>query len=180
MCACSARHRADRGPAARRLPRSRGLAIVHTKECHAARPVRLPAGQARARPPARCASATGPDGPHPDRRRAGQRLRAEPCAAGRRNGDRQAGQGRLLCHDLQERTAEPRHHPSARHRCDDRSLRANDDARGQRPRLRVPAGRRRHGKLLPRVQAGDAGDGAAQGGIVGWTATSAQVLAALA
>ena len=62
------------------------------------------------------------------------------------------------------------------HRRDHRGLRADLDARGQRPRLRLPAGRGRHRELLPRVQGGGAGDDRAQGAIVGWHAPSAALL----
>ena len=48
-------------PTLRRLMdafRAAGLPIVHTRECHRARPRRLPARQAPARQPRPCASAT--------------------------------------------------------------------------------------------------------------------------
>ena len=63
--------------------REPGLTVVHTKECHRPDLSRLPAGQARRAAAARCASATGTDGPHPHRRRAGQRLRRRRCGRGR-------------------------------------------------------------------------------------------------
>ena len=90
------------------------------------------------------------------------------------------GKGAFYATDLQEPAASPRHHPSAftgvtTEVCVQTTMREAND-RGYECLLVEDA----HRELLPRVQEGDAGDGRAQGGIVGWTATSAQVVAALA
>ena len=63
---------------------------------------------------------------------------------------------------------------------DHRGVRADHDARGERPRLRRAAGRGRHRELLPAFKAAAIEMIVAQGGIVGWSATSAQLLHAMA
>ena len=82
-----------------RPARAAGWPIVHTRESAPARPVRLPAGQAAARRAAGCASAT------PARWAAssiagepGDEIVPELAPARRRDRDRQARQGRVLRH----------------------------------------------------------------------------------
>ena len=72
-------------------------------------------------------------------RRAGLGAHSRARAAARRNGHRQAWQGIVLRH--RSGSAAPRQgHPEHRaRRHHDRRLRAHDDARRQRPRVRVPA-----------------------------------------
>ena len=161
--------------------RERGLTVVHTKECH--RPDLSdcpPAKRRRGRGSLRIGD-PGPMGrilidgePGNDfvpslRPQPGELVIAKP------------GKGAFYATDLHDGAARPRHHASARHRRDDRGLRADDDARGQRPRLRVPAGRGRHRTATSRSsRQATLAMVTAQGGIVGWTARAEQVLAALA
>ena len=144
------------------------------------RSVRLPAGEARARrrEPAhrRCRA----DGPHTGGGRAGRRHHSRARPRARRNRHRQAGQGRVLRDRSQRRAGRARHHASRGRRRHHRGVRADDAARGERPRLRVPARRGRDGKLFPRVQGRYLAMVRAQGAIVGWTGTADQVVAALA
>ena len=72
---------------------------------------------------------------------------------------RQAGQGRVLRHRPRPAPAQPRHHPPRLHRHHHRRVRAHHDARGQRPRLRVPAAQRLHRRHRPRQLRGRAEDG---------------------
>ena len=75
---------------ARRARRRRGCCEPSATRAHrgphqgmpSARPVRLPAGQAAARPRHAAHRRHGPDGPHPDRRRAGQRFRRRRSSRG--------------------------------------------------------------------------------------------------
>ena len=62
----------------------------------------------------------------------------------RRDRHRQAGQGVVLRHRPRSDPAHARDHPPRPHRHHDRRLRAHDDARRQRSRLRVPVAHRLH------------------------------------
>ena len=72
---------------------------------------------------------------------------------------RQAGQGRVLRHRPRPAAAPQRDHPHRAHRHHHRRVRAHDDARGQRPRLRVPAPQRLHRRHRLRQLRGGAEDG---------------------
>ena len=63
--------------------------------------------------------------------------------------DRQARQGRVLRHQPRPGAPHPRHHPHHPDRHHHRRLRAHDDARGERPRLRVPDPLRLHRRHRP-------------------------------
>ena len=94
-------------------------------------------------------------------------------AAARRAGHRQARQGLVLRHRPRADPAHARHRQSRAHRHHHRRLRAHDDARSQRPRLRMPPARgllRRDRLRQPsrRAQDGDdAGRRVRRGGVEG-------------
>ena len=69
------------------------------------------------------------------------------------------GKGAFYATDLDLLLRTPRHHPHRPHRHHDRRVRAHDDARGQRPRLRVPAAHRLHRRHRLRQLRGGAEDG---------------------
>ena len=160
--------------------REHGLTVVHTKECHQPDLSDCPpAKRNRGRGTLRIGDA-GPMGrilidgePGNDfvpalQPRPGELVIAKP------------GKGAFYATPLAGGAASARHHASADHRRDDRSVRADDDARGQRPRLRMPAGRGRAPKATFRSSSKATLDMVrAQDGIVGWTATTDQVLPSL-
>ena len=88
----------------------------------------------------------GPVRQDPGARRAGLGNHRGARAAAGRAGHRQARQGLVLRHRPRTHPAHPRHRQSRPHRHHHRRLRPHDDARGQRPRLRMPAA----GRLLRR------------------------------
>jgi hypothetical protein len=161
---------AHRAPVAAVLAawRRRGGPVLHTREATAPDLSDCPPAK-RDRGNPSCASAMWGRWAAAGGGRAGQPEIIPALARCRANGDRQARQGRLLGHGLHERLQGGHHAPGV-HRRDHRGLRADQHARGQRPRLRpMPDRRGRHRELLPRVQAAHAGDDRAhQGGIVGW------------
>ena len=138
----------------RAVPRQ-GWPILHTRESHLPDLSRLPAREARTRPCARCGSAT--------RARwaacwcaANPATRSSPTAR-RGRGEivvDKPGKGMFCDTDVAAHADDARHHASRLRRRDHGSLRADLDARSQRPRLRVPAGRGRDGELFSRVQGG--------------------------
>ena len=88
--------------------------------------------------------------------RAGTSFRRAGAAAGRAD-HRQAGQGLVLRHRSRADAAPARHQQHRAHRHHHRRVRAHDHARGQRPRLRMPAARGllrrdRQGQPRPRDQ----------------------------
>ena len=96
--------------------------------------------------------------PHPGARRAGLGHHSRARAARRRADHRQARQGLVLRHRSRTDAAAARHRQHRAHRHHHRRLRPHHDARGQRPRLRVPAARgllRRDRQEQPRPRAED-------------------------
>ena len=79
--------------------------------------------------------------PHPGARRAGLGDHPRARAAAGRADHRQAGQGLVLRHRPRADAAHARHPQHRAHRHHHRRLRAHHHARGQRPRLRMPAAR---------------------------------------
>ena len=148
---------ADRARCSTRA-RAAGMLVIHTREGHLPDLSRLPAQQA---------VALEADRRRHRRRRA--RAAASSCGASpagtssprctRSTGEvdhRQARQGRVLRHRPRPRAAHRGHHPHHPHRHHHRRLRAHDHARGQRPRLRVPAARGLHRRHRPRQLRGGA------------------------
>ena len=86
----------------------------------------------------------GPVRPHPGARRAGLGDHSRARAAAGRADHRQAGQGLVLRHRSRADAAPARHRQHRADRHHHRCLRAHHHARGQRPRLRVPAARGLH------------------------------------
>ena len=111
-------------------------------------------------------------------RRAGRRRSFPALApAARRDRDRQAGQGRLLRDPLDEAFCDSAASPISRRRRDHRSMRPDDAARSQRPRLRLPARRGRDGELLPAFKQASSRWWSRSGDMSsGWTATVAAIL----
>jgi hypothetical protein len=138
--------------------RERGWTIVHTREAH--RPDLAdcpPAKRLRGQPSLRI----GDEGPMGRVLISGEPgveiIAALAPDAGEIVVDK-PGKGMFLGHRTARDAAGARHHALGLHRRDDRGLRADVDARGQRPWLRLPAGRGRHRKLLSRIQGSGAGD----------------------
>ena len=133
--------RADRR-AARGLARARLAGRAHAR-VPPARPVGLPAGQARsAATPSLRIGDPGPMGRVLIAGEPGADIIPALAPQRRRDRHRQARQGHVLGHRPARDAAGARHHAPGLHRRDDRGLRADDDARGQRPRLRLPAASR--------------------------------------
>ena len=169
----------DGAPPARRLPRRRPADHPHPRvpppdlsDCPPAKRARGSADLAHRR--------RGPDGPHPDRRRAGQRHRRRACARCRARSSSTSRARAPSTPPTSARACERlRHHPPGLRRRHHRGLRADHDARGQRPRLRVPAGRGRTESYFPEFKAAAIEMIRAQGGIVGWTTPADQLIGAI-
>ena len=97
--------------------------------------------------------------PHPRARRAGLGDHPRAGAAAGRDRHRQAGQGLVLRDRPRADPAHARHPEPRPHRHHHRRVRAHDHARGQRPRLRVPAARGLHRRHRPRQPPGRDQDG---------------------
>jgi hypothetical protein len=134
-----------------------------TRARRTSRPVGLPAGQAQPRQPGRCASATRGRWAASWWRASRATRSSMRWRRSRRDRHRQAGQGRVLRDRPARTAAAARHHAPAVRRRHHRGLRADQHARGQRPRLRQPAAGGLHRKLLSGVQGGGARDGARAG-----------------
>ena len=158
-------HRAD---PARARPHARRAAIPSCTRARGTAPISptCPPTSAGARGRRRATKGVGhrrrgPVRPHPGARRARLGHHPRARAAARRDDHRQAGQGLVLRDRPRSDPAPARdrqHHP---HRHHDRRLRAHHHARGQRPRLRVPAAGgllRRHRRRQPRRGAEDGQD----------------------
>jgi hypothetical protein len=91
------------------------------------------------------------------------------------------GKGGFHATALQATLQRLRRHASCLRRRDHRGVRADDHARGQRPRLRLPAASRTAtASYFPQFKAAAIEMIVAQGGIVGWAAPLRAALDALA
>lgn len=120
------------------------LPIIHTKECHKPDLSDLPTPKRYRGNPKVKIGDMGPMGRILIDGEPGSDFIAE--LAPRQVGTRhlQAGQGHILQHQFRRLSEASENHQPGDHRGDDRSLRANDHALCERPRLRLPPGRGRY------------------------------------
>ena len=153
-------------PACRRLlalAREHGMHVIHTQEAHDPQLADCPPSK-KARGGLSCGIGdNGPLGRVLVIGEAGADFVAELQPEAQRHRAAQAGQGRVPRHRAGRAAACQGHHPPADRRRDHRGLRADDDARGQRPRLRMPAGAGLRGQLLPAVPRRGGRDGGGAG-----------------
>ena len=122
--------------------RRQGMLVIHTREGHRPDLADAPPAKVERGAPSKRIGDAGPDGAHPDPRRARprhHRRRWRRCA-GEPVIDK-PGKGAFFATDLHAILQQPRHREPDRLRRDHRGLRPHDGARGQRPRL--PLHRRR-------------------------------------
>ena len=153
------------------------MPIIHTKECHKPDLSDLPLAKRNRGNPEIKIGDPGPMGRILIDGEEGSDFIAENAPAEHELVIAKPGKDAFYRTDLDEYLMHPQHHAPGHHRGHHRGLRADDDALRQRPWLRLRARRGRHRQLLPRVQGLTLRALTAQGGIVGWTCTSDQIVA---